>query len=756
VTNRLLPDEPRWPEDAPEQGSVLVLVDASSRLEDQLIAAWVGRHAPPEVEVELIRLAPSRRRRFGHKTDPRLEARMKRGDLPFLLPVRVAWSPFMRRGQRSVSWTDILRLGDPRDPDAFRQRVILARWPDRASIVVGPGASAERLMSAHLACTDIVTLTDFVTRRAWLALEKAERNLRGNRYKVPRFLHDEILSNSEFRDGAVRYGALRGLSEPVALARARHYLREMAANHSSFIIDLIANAIHWVYRQGYGGLIYDRRKVAEIAALGQELPLAFLPSHRSNLDRLALQFLKWENDLPPNHTAGGINMNFFPVGPLIRRTGVFFIRRSFKENDLYKFVLRTYLDYLVENRFPLEWYMEGGRSRSGKLLPPRLGLLAYVVESWQRGKAEDVMLVPVSIAYDQIQDVGTFASEARGASKEKESFSWALGAVRSLRRRYGNIHVRFAEPISVAKSLSPSIQIVGTDAEPESVDLAKLAFEVMYRISQVTPITPAAVVSIALLAGKRAQSVSELAVVCEQLDRLIEQNRFPTTEALHLEKPNEVKRVLDLLAEHGNVSRFQGSADVFYLEGEQALRASYYRNVVVHHFLPRGVAEIALAGSRRPETFWEEVDRLRDLLKFEFFFPEKDALRELIREELEKEIPGWEEQLTKSKTLLKSLQPKVARWSVVPFLESYLVVADELAARGNSPVEEAQLIPSLMKRGEEYRLRGQVSADSVSTVAFKQAMALASNRQMLGAGAEAERQRFASEVGGALARATAL
>ena len=156
----------------------------------------------------------------------------------------------------------------------------------------------------------------------------------------------------------------------------------------------------------------------------------------------------WENDLPPNHTAGGINMNFFPVGPLVRRTGVFFIRRSFKENPLYKIVLRSYLDYLVEKRFPLEWYMEGGRSRSGKLMPPRLGLLCYVVDSMQRGKAEDIMLVPVSIAYDQIQDVLDYAREAQGEDKEKESLGWVLSAVRSLRRRYGNIHIRFGEPVS--------------------------------------------------------------------------------------------------------------------------------------------------------------------------------------------------------------------------------------------------------------------------------------------------------------------
>jgi glycerol-3-phosphate O-acyltransferase len=746
LTERPLPNEPRWPEGAPPTGPVLVLVDASSRVEEAVITAWVGRQAPAAVGVESISLASSRRRR--RPTDARLAERMGRGDDPFLLPVRMAWSPNLRRGRRSASWVDLLKLGDPRDPDPLRQRVILSRWPDRATIVTGAGASASRLVAEHETSSEVTSLTDFVTRRAWLALERSERELRGNRYKVPRFVHDEILSRSQFRDGAVRHGSSRGLAEPVALARARHYLREMAATHSPFLIDLIANAIHWLYRQGYGGLIYDQAAVAGVAGLGRGLPLVFLPSHRSNLDRLALQYLKWENDLPPNHTAGGINMNFFPIGPLIRRTGVFFIRRSFKENDLYKFVLRTYLDYLVESRFPLEWYLEGGRSRSGKLLPPRMGLLSYVVDAWRRGKAEDLMLVPVSIVYDQIQDVGAYASEASGAGKEKESFSWAWRAIRSLRRRYGDIHVRFAEPISVAKALA------GVEAGGESIDLAKLAFEVMHRIALVTPITPAAVVSIALLgAGGKARSLAELTVECRSLDLLIEMSGFPTSEPLRLEDPGEVARVLNLLAEHGNVSRFQGASDVFFLQGDQPLRASYYRNVVVHHFLPRGVAELALAVAAKPEAFWEEVARLRDLLKFEFFFPEKDAFRELIRADLDRAVPGWEEGLGKRKALIRRLQPKVAGWAVVPFLESYLVLADELSARADHPIAEAELIPALMRRGGEYRLKAMVAADAVSTAAFRHSLALANHRQLLDAGMGKARAGLAAEVGDVLARA---
>jgi glycerol-3-phosphate O-acyltransferase len=753
-TDQPLRDEPGWPEEAPRQGGVLVLLDASSRLEKEMLGAWVERHRPAEVEATLLRLAPSRRRRPGQRSDHRLERLLRARDDTYVIPLRVVWSPTSRRGtstdpeRRTASWGDVLKLGDPRDPDALRQRVILARWPDRVTIITGRGATAERLIADHAAAVEVAPLGDFTTRRAWLALEKAERALRGNRYKVPKFVHEELTSQGWFLEGAVRWGRRRGLTTEVSLARARHYLHEMAATHSPFLIDLIANAIHWLYRQGYGAIVYDRQRVSEISSLGQEVPLAFLPSHRSNLDRLSLQFLKWENDLPPNHTAGGINMNFFPVGPLVRRTGVFFIRRSFKDNDLYKFVLRSYLDYLIENRFPLEWYMEGGRSRSGKLLPPRFGILAYVVDSWRRGKAGDVLLVPTSIAYDQIQDLSSYASEARGGVKERESLGWALSFIRSLRRRYGNIHIRFAEPISVAKVMA------GTQHDEESTDLAKLAFEVMHRIGQVTPITPAAVVSIALLAANgEARTVPELAATCRSLDRFVEHRGLPTTEPLRLEDPGEVRRVLGLLAEHGNVSLFEGTERVYFLKPDQALRASYYRNVVVHHFMPRAIAELALASiphgavGKSEETFWERVARLRDLLKFEFFFPDKEAFREMIRDDLDRSAPGWP-RLT-SATVRQRLASNMAGWAVFPFLESYLVVADQLAAEpAHRPFDEKSFIASCMRRGEQYRLKSQISASSVSAVAFRQALSLAANRQLLDPHPElgARRRDFAREV----------
>lgn len=745
-----LPAEPPCPEIPPGHRPLFVL-DASTGLEDRLLRGWLGR-CDARFERTAYSLAPSRIRRRGRRTDPDLERQVFHAEAPtWVIPLRVAWMPAERDGRRTVSWLDVLKLGDPRDPRWWRDYFILTRSPDRVRIVVGEGASSAQLIEAHRAQSAGVNLVEAFTRRAWRVLDRAERAERGNRYKISRFVAEDIVDRPSFRREAVVLGRRRGLSEGVAVARARYYLREMAASHSPFLIDLIANLINWIIRQGYGAIHYDRAKVEEVARLGGGYPLVFLPSHKSNLDRLSLQFMLWENDLPPNHTAGGINMNFFPVGPLVRRTGVFFIRRTFKGNDLYKFVVRTYLDYLIERRFPLEWYMEGGRSRSGKLRPPRYGMLSWVVDSYARGKADDIYLLPISIAYDQIQEVGAYVTEVTGGDKEKETFGWAVKFARSLRRRYGDIHIRFAEPVSLAKELE------GAElADENPIEVQKLAFEVMYRMSAVTPITPTALVATILLAAKgRARDIYAISEAAREVVGYVERRELPTTERLPT-APEGLRATIGLMAEHGLISTHAaGGRTVYWMDGDQKLRSAYYAATVEHFFVPRGLAEIALKTAPDLTAFWDHLFGLRDLLKFEFFFAEREEFRQLVAADLASEVPGWEESVAAGTGATIELRPSTVGWSVLPLLEAYLVVADELAAR-QAEVEVKPFLKACLARGRLYLLEGTIEADeSVSQALFEGGLSLAENRHLLEPAPDTAERRaaFATEIAAYVAAA---
>ncbi|HUG31621.1 MAG TPA: 1-acyl-sn-glycerol-3-phosphate acyltransferase [Acidimicrobiia bacterium] len=732
----------------PEGSRVIYLVDASSDYEAKLLQKWLER----EVGLpETARVKPSRRR-SGRDVDDLTRLVDERGDT-YLIPVRVVWMAPEKHGRRSVGWTDALKPGDPRDPRGPRAWLIRTFHPSRVKLIAAAGASLDTLRDAYQESGEVDGLAAFVTRRAWRALDTAERRLRGNRYKIPRFVPEAILSRGEFARSLRDYAARTDSDPAETLATAEGYLEEIAATHSPYVIDLIATAIHTLYTQGYDGIKYSEEEVKEIAALGQEHPVVFLPSHRSNLDRLSLQFMLWENDLPPNHTAGGVNLDFFPVGSLLRRTGVFFIRRSFRDNELYKIVLRAYIDFLIEKRFPLEWYMEGGRSRSGRLNPPRFGLLHYVVDSLRRGKSEDIQLIPVSITYDQIHDVPDYAREAQGRNKEEESIGWLVRAIRSLRQRYGDIHIRFGEPISVASVVN---SIPETDDET-SPALQKIAFEVMYRIGRVTPATPVAVVAIALLAARgKAMTANQLADSCAQLVEFIRKRDIPTTERLDLSEAADVTRILDRLAEHRNVSSHEAiDRQVFWLDDEQMIRISYYRNVIVHFFVNRAITEMALTsmheeGNRSPDVLRARMLELRDLLKFEFFFPEKDRFIAAVADDLGMDVPDWEGVLGATGPLgvMAKMGDPVAYWAVLPFLDAYQIVGDELETL-DRVFDQKRFLDACLARARMYRIEERLfSGESASQVLFKSALALAKNRGLIeeASGVVERRRRFAAEI----------
>jgi len=762
-------DASAWPESP--SGRIVFLLDAASGLERRLLEAWIAERRPvtlPDEDLETVPIPATRRGGTG-RLDPRLESRLAAGDDPLLAPLRVCWLPRKRNGRRKVLFHNILLLGDPRDPGRLRQRWIRAQEPDLVRIVAGEPAPASELRARwRRACgstgAETMGLAEFVARQAALALERAERRLRGTRYKVPRFVHQEVLSRPQFRGGVERLARVLGRDGASVTKEATGYLKEIAANHSPFVIDLVAGFIRRLYTQGYAESIdYDREQLERIYALAQRHPVVFLPTHKSNLDHLSLQYVLHENGHPPNHTAGGINMNFFPLGPLWRRSGVFFIRRSFKNNEVYKFVLRQYVDYLVAKRFPLEWYLEGGRSRSGKLLPPRYGMLAYVVDAYRRAKAEDIFLLPVSIAYDQIQDVGSYAAEQSGGPKQAESFGWFLGVVRALRRPYGRIHIRFGEPLSVASELGPPDPEAEPQADEVTLATQKLAFEVSTRINRATPITASSLVTMALLGrGDRAMSSEQVREVLVHRLEYVKQRKLPSTGDLDLDTPEGVRRALEALARNRVLTCYdEGPEPVYGIAPGQHLTAAYYRNTIVHFFVNASICELALLRAAEPDVedplaeFWEEAMRLRDLLKFEFFFAEKDVFRAELAEEMALQLHDWEPRIAAGPEsimrLLTQWHPFSAHRAVRPFMEAYRVVSDGLESLDPAePFDEAKFLNDCLKRGRQYRLqRRMYSEESVSKVLFQTALKLARHRGLLDAQTPdlpTRRREFAREL----------
>jgi glycerol-3-phosphate O-acyltransferase len=769
-----------WPSANAER--VVFLLDCAGSIERRILERWIDAHRPPNDphdRFETAQIPCSRSPRARSSLDPAMEHRLATHDDPLMAPLRIAWISKKGVDAPPPHLLSLLAFGDPYDPGRIRQWWISKRMPERALVVAGEPAHLSELRRRWLELggqdrTDTTGLAEFVARQASLALDRAERRIRGMRYKVPRFVDEEILDRPAFRGGIARMAWETGRSTAEVGHEAANDLSEIAAMHSPYLIDLSAQFCRFMYSRGYGETLqYDRKQFEEIYTLAQRNPVVFLPSHKSNLDHAALLYALYENGHPPNHTAGGINMNFFPLGTLMRRSGVFFIRRSFKGNRIYKFVLGQYVDYLIEKRFPLEWYIEGGRSRSGKLLPPRFGMLSFVVDAYRRGKSEDVYLLPVSIAYDQIQDVGSYATEQRGGEKETEGVQWLFRMFRMLRRKYGRIYLEFGQPISLREAMGPPDPNAEPNADEKSLELQKLAFEVSVRINRVTPLTPTSLVTLALLgAGDRALTIDETVAEVDVFTDYVLKRSIPTTVPFKLNDVDSVQKSLDSLIENGVVSGFSdGPEAVYAIHHDQHHIAAYYRNTIIHFFLNGAIVELSLlrasedAVEDRENEFHEETLRLRDLLKFDFFFPDKDEFAKEIVDEMDLHHSEWHQFLAgngaTARELLHQIRPFTAYLILRPFFEAYRVVADALTLfefEGEFP--EKEFFSKCLALGRQYHLQRRIrSAESVSKVFFATALRLARNRGLVenaGPGGDEARRAFADELAGVTRRLDAV
>jgi glycerol-3-phosphate O-acyltransferase len=414
-----------------------------------------------------------------------------------------------------------------------------------------------------------------------------------------------LISRSRVIETLIRSRALRAaieeecrkknISRDRAERLAKEYISEIAAEVTPQIISGMAILLRRLWNKIYSGVRVEHiERVRQIPANAE---IVYVPCHRSHMDYLLLNYVLYENHFLTPHVAAGINLNFWPVGSLIRRVGAFYIRRTFNNNRLYATVFNEYVSFLLQRGSPVQFFLEGGRSRTGKLLSPKTGMVSMVVLSFIRNSDRPIYFVPVYIAYDRVAEVKTYRRELSGSKKKSESVGQLVQGRKVLRSSHGHAYISFAEPINLRDFLDenrPDWKAAATegDAKPSWVNplVQNLATKVMVAINDAAVCGSVALVSLILLATRqRALPEDELVAHIEMFQRISTALPYSANARMPL---GDARSILSTAENVGKFSRFtHPGGDVIHAVEPQASFNVYYRNNIAHLFaLPSIIA----------------------------------------------------------------------------------------------------------------------------------------------------------------------
>jgi glycerol-3-phosphate O-acyltransferase len=371
------------------------------------------------------------------------------------------------------------------------------------------------------------------------------------------------------------------------LLEARRYADEIAANYSHAFVSFMSRLLAWLWTRLYGGVEVAHVETLQSVSEGNEV--IYVPCHRSHMDYLLLGYAIYQHGYAVPHTAAGVNLNLPVVGRFLRKGGGFFIRRSFRGSSLYTVVFMKYLAAIMARGHSIEYFIEGGRSRTGRLLVPKTGMLSMTVRSYIREPRRPVVFVPVYFGYERIVEGSSYLAELSGKPKEKESIPVLIRSVlRNMRENYGRVHVNLGEPIRLNTLLdryAPDWRSssLGEQDRPRWVGevVDDLAGQIMRNINSAAAVTPVNLLALALLATPRqtmltADLMRQLEVLLKVL-RTVSYGPRVTITRLNPAEIIDYGIALKMLTREN-----QRAGDFVRMSPEAAVLATYYRNNVLH------------------------------------------------------------------------------------------------------------------------------------------------------------------------------
>jgi glycerol-3-phosphate O-acyltransferase len=661
------------------------------------------------------------------------------------VPLTLMWgSPAVRAARSRRGLVDLI-FGEREAPGRVRAMYTFFTDYKESQVLVGEPLELPKFLAHEGDSPDEV----LARRLRWQLggrLESEVRVVLGPPRKNVRRIQEEVLRSRRLVAEAKEIEQGEKVTPKQIEKRARAALKEIAADPKPWMFGFARPIMAWVFRKIFDGIEVDVEGLEKVRAAARKGPLVIVPSHKSHIDYLVLSYVFLLNDLVPPLVAAGANLSFWPLGFFFRRGGAFFLRRTFRGDKLYGAVFRAYVRKMLRESFNIEFFIEGGRSRTGKLLAPKLGLLGMIVEAAlddDGNHARKAQVVPISIGYEKVIEEKSYAKELAGGEKKKEDMKGLLKATRVLGAQYGRLNIQFDDPLPLGETLREYGAMAAWDEGENLVVPAeeaqwkaattRLAHRIVYGINRVTAVTPTALTAAALLStGKRGIVRRELLVQAKFLmerahavggrlsDALVDDKGALDLEALD--------RAIELLARDGDIEVRAGGGsgafdiksgrpldEIYTVPEERRPRLAYYRNNAIHLFVADGLVALALAGAAKHglvavDDLRQRTLKLSRLLKLEFSYRVGETFEVIF----DQTLAGL-----KSAGLIASathgvhpapgatLRLALLAGQVTDFVESYLIAARALESLGAATTDK-DLVRRIHDLGEKMFFTGEV------------------------------------------------
>ncbi|BBO66464.1 hypothetical protein DSCA_03940 [Desulfosarcina alkanivorans] len=657
--------------------------------------------------------------------------------------------------------TDIF-FGSPQKPGKLRRLATLFRKPGNIFIEVSDPINLKQFLDSRDNRERSSEYLALKLRRDLLSQINAHRkSITGPSIKPPEEIKQEILTAEELRQFMGSYARRRKMTTFRAHREAMGYVDEIAANYSPAFINIIHRVTQRLLATLFESVSFSSEALSDIKRSARKGPIVFMPAHKSHMDSLLLSFTLYDNHMPCPHVFAGKNLAFWPMAPLFRRVGAFFVRRSFKGAVFYAKVFSAYIFQVLKEGFNLAVYIEGTRSRSGKLLHPQLGMLSILLHAYFAGACRDLIFVPVFIAYDRIPDEGSYLHEISGGKKSPENFRQMLKAKRLLKNRYGKVHLNFGRPLPLSDVLAEQALTGAVLSSKQQNSLCRdIGARVMNAIDRQTVVTPQSLVAGALLSGGRElvsrkelnfRVEAAMNLFCAQgscIAGTLADGHPPAVQGalFHYQRRKFIQRVDDK-------TKGQVRQDAYRIVENRRNALDYYKNISICHFIPPAFTALAIlekdAFQFSAADLHDTYRRLQDLFGEEFN-PDPDhppayIVRKTVKALIDNAILVPHPVMPDTYNLSSEGFRKLVFFAgyVEPFLESYRTALVYFAKNRRNHHDKPKMLKKMLAIGNRMHRQGEIRLkESISKANYDNAIAFFTKNGVRGSEDEGNVRRW--------------